>query len=328
MDRLENLAQGFVGAKIVLAAAELGLLDRLRPPGGTLGVLAESVGGTERGTRILLDALVALEVAEASGERYVLRPEAAAGLEGDAGDDKLALLRHRNRMYRAWARLEDIVRGAGLDESLPSVLERGPANASFIRAMAAVSGDRPPLVLDHLALDDVRVFADVGGGPGHYAVEVLRRNPATEAYLVDLPPTLEVAEEILERSPEGQRVQRIAWSFYDEGPPPEMPRVDLAFVSQVVHAEGPERNQRFLERLASRLEPGGRIVVHDNLVEPSRREPAQAALFAVNMLAMTERGRTYSAEEIEGWGRAVGLTARGRARVDERSALVTLQAPS
>jgi len=45
------------------------------------------------------------------------------------------------------------------------------------------------------------------------------------------------------------------------------------------------------------LRPGGRIAVRDLVVEPCRTRPVQGALFAVNMLANTAAGDTFTFEE-------------------------------
>ena len=113
----------------------------------------------------------------------------------------------------------------------------------------------------------------------------------------------------------------MAWNFYDDPPPPDLPAFDLVFVSQVLHAESPESNRDLFERIGTLLGPGGRVVVHEFFVDPDRTTPAEAALFAVNMLAMTPGGRTYTLDEVGAWARDAGLTPAGHERISERSGL-------
>ena len=82
-----------------------------------------------------------------------------------------------------------------------------------------------------------------------------------------------------------------------------LPPFDLVFLSQVVHAEDDAKNRALFAAIAARIAPGGRLVVHERTVEEDRSRPAEAALFAVNMLAMTAGGTTYTARV------AAGLTA-------------------
>ena len=236
------------------------------------------------------------------------------------------MLRHRNRMFRSWARLEEIVSG----DVAPGgeVLAERPANRDFIRAMYAASHRRAVTLVDRLDLARVRTAADLGGGPGVYLEEIARRRPWAELFLVDLPITLEVARDLLARSAAGRRIGFVPWDLYAAPPPEELPPLDLALLSNVVHGESAERNRRLFAKLFDCLTPGGRLIVAENIADPGRTSPRGAALFAVNMLAMTPGGRTYTEEEILDWGRAAGFCTEPGETVDERTRLVRLRRPA
>jgi len=306
VDRLNQIASGFTQAKILLAAAELRLFDAVAK---------------------VLDALTAMELLDKRDGVYRLRAEYEPWLREDSPTCFPALLRHRNHMFRHWARLEQQVTGEAQppDESDRSVLSDAEMNDNFIRAMYAVGHERAEDVAARIDLDGVHTVADLGGGPGHYLVEIARRSERIELYLVDLPLTLETAARILSDSPFGERIHRVAWNFYDDPPPPELPPLDLVFISQVLHAESAERNRVLLRSLVPLLAPGGRVIVQENVVAADRTAPFDAALFAVNMLAMTAEGRTYTEEEILSWGRDAGLEPGGTERIDDRATLITLR---
>lgn len=326
MEALDRIANGFMQAKILLTAAELRVFSLLAGEGASASELAASVGLSLRGVEILLDALAAMELLDKEQGRYTLREEYAAWLVEGRGDSYLALLRHRNRMFRQWAFLEEIVRGQPPSCLMEhSSLHDPRTNRIFIEAMAAASAPRVPLVLDRLDLSSVRVFGDIGGGPGTYVREALRRAPHLEACLIDLPLTISVAEDLLSGCPDRQRLRLEVWDFYSGAAPDELPVMDLVLISQVLHAESPEKNIELLSRIHPLLAPGGRVVVHESLVGEERVAPGPAALFAVNMLAMTDGGRSYTAREIEEWGRATGFEPEGSEALDERSGLVFLR---
>jgi len=46
------------------------------------------------------------------------------------------------------------------------------------------------------------------------------------------------------------------------------------------------------------LAPGGRILIRDFVMDPSRTRPAGGALFAVNMLVATYGGTTFTFDEL------------------------------
>ena len=65
-----------------------------------------------------------------------------------------------------------------------------------------------------------------------------------------------------------------------------------------------------MRKVFGALDPGGRIVIRDYVMEPDRTEPASGTVFAINMLVNTEGGNSYTFEEIRD-----GLTAAGFERV-------------
>jgi hypothetical protein len=328
-DRLERIGTGFMEAKILLAAAELRLFDRLSGRGATAAEAAASLGAGMRAVEMLLDALTAMGLVAKDGGLYRNLPEYEDRLLESSPSHYVGLLRHRNRLFRRWAFLEETVCGRPLPflDDLHDGLIDPVANENFIRAMYAVSHQRAAAVADRIPLDGVRTMADLGGGPGHYLAEFARRVPAAEPFLVDLPLTLEVARKILAGTEVAGRVRFVAWDFYEEPAPAGLPPLDLVFLSQVVHAEDDAKNRALFTRIAALTAPAGRIVVHERTVEEDRSRPYEAALFAINMLAMTAGGTTYTAGEIEDWGRAAGFVPERRERLSPMSELITLRKP-
>jgi hypothetical protein len=74
---------------------------------------------------------------------------------------------------------------------------------------------------------------------------------------------------------------------------------DVAWLSQVLHGEGPEECGRMIEKTAKVLEPGGLLIIHDFILENTMDGPLFPALFSLNMLLGTSEGRSYSEEQIK-----------------------------
>ena len=98
-----RIAAGFMAAKHLFAASELGLFEALRDAPATLEALAARTGLTPRAARISADAMVALGLLDRDGDRYFNSPLAAAFLAGDPPADLRPLLRFWDRIsYPAW----------------------------------------------------------------------------------------------------------------------------------------------------------------------------------------------------------------------------------
>src|SRR4051794_5149403 len=75
-----RIAAGFMAAKHLFAASELGLFEALRDAPATLEALAARTGLTPRSARISADAMVALGLLDRDDDRYLNSPLAAAFL--------------------------------------------------------------------------------------------------------------------------------------------------------------------------------------------------------------------------------------------------------
>ena len=78
------------------------------------------------------------------------------------------------------------------------------------------------------------------------------------------------------------------------------------FMSAVIHSNAEADNRALVSKAARALNPGGRIVVQDFLMNPDRSGPPGAALFALNMLVGTPEGDTYTEAEVRGWMEEAG----------------------
>ncbi len=81
-DPIMQIASGFLAAKFLFAANDLGLFEGLAEGPATLDEIAQRTRVPRRTLRILADAIVALGLAERQGARYQNSRVAAAFLSG------------------------------------------------------------------------------------------------------------------------------------------------------------------------------------------------------------------------------------------------------
>jgi hypothetical protein len=63
-----------------------------------------------------------------------------------------------------------------------------------------------------------------------------------------------------------------------------------------------------MAKLAASLQPGGRIIIKDHILDESRVQPPVGAIFSLLMLLTTASGRCYSFEEVKAWLESAGLS--------------------
>jgi hypothetical protein len=72
----------------------------------------------------------------------------------------------------------------------------------------------------------------------------------------------------------------------------------VAWLSQILHGEGPDDCEKMIQKTVSVLEPGGLILIHDFILNENLDGPLFPALFSLNMLVNTPEGQSYSEGQI------------------------------
>ncbi|MBV8083508.1 MAG: ubiquinone/menaquinone biosynthesis protein [Chloroflexi bacterium] len=218
------------------------------------------------------------------GEFYwlnMLRGNQDAGSKGDALIEALRLDKRAadSRTSQRWefGRMtpEDAAR-----------MNRGMQSHSFPSALG---------VARHGDFRGVRRLLDVAGGSGCYAMAITAAHPELDATVADLPPVTADTKEYIRRYGFEDRVDTHSFNmFFDPWPS----GYDAIFFSNVFHDWDAERC-RDLARLAfAALPPGGRIYLHEMLLNDEHDGPLTAALFSL-LMCLGTRGKQFSAGDLQ-----------------------------
>jgi len=304
-----ELSRGFMASRVLLSGAELDIFTLLAKGALTAEEITAATRTKLRGTVILLDALSALGFLVKKDGRYHTEPAVASMLSAAAPDSILPMVLHMGTVWQNWSQITDIVLG----KTTPGLKTEGGALAkdnrkAFIGAMHVVASKAAPEIVAAINPGRARRLLDVGGGSGTYTLAMLSAVPEMKATLFDLPPVIEMARDRVQAAAMLDRVELVAGDFYQD----ELPAGnDLALLSAIIHQNSYAQNEILYGKIYRALDSGGRIVVRDHVMAADRTQPLEGALFAVNMLAGTQGGRTYTFDEIK-----AGLTAVGFTRIN------------
>ncbi len=318
-EEIEALAHGFRPAQILLAGVGLGIFDALGETARGANELGEELSLDRRAARILCDALAGAGLLRKSSGSYANTEAGRRFLCSASPESRVASLHHLGLLYQRWGWLHQVVRtGQPVDDGQldPALLS---GKHSFARAMADIGRTSAVQTADALELSGVRRMLDIGGGPGLYAIEFVRRLPQLRAVVLDDPETLEVAARNLKEAGVTERVELRAGDAWEDD---LGSGYDLILLSNFVHIYPAADNRRLVERCARALASGGRLVIKDFLLEADRTSPAGASLFAVQMLVSTQGGDCYTREEIRGWFEAAGLKLEQVTALTAQSSLI------
>ena len=302
--QLLEIMRGYQLPCILAAAVDLDLFEPLVPGPRTAAEVAAAAGSDVRATTIVLDALAAVGVLVKQGDRYRIAAEYAPYLSEESGQSVMAMLRHQANCLRRWARLPWTVRSGVPDLPGPSLRGEDADRESFIEAMHVISRDVADPLIQEIHPGNVRCVLDLGGASGSWTLAWLKAEPAARAIIFDLPHVIPMARARLAATPFADRVALVPGDFESDA----LPRgADLVWVSAIIHQNSPEQNQTLYRRIAQALEPRGWIYIRDIVLEASRTAPVAGALLAVNMLAGTAGGNSYSLPDIQDALQAAGF---------------------
>jgi SAM-dependent methyltransferase len=289
-------------ARAIQVAVKLGIFEALSDCDLDHQGLAGRVKCNPRAVMLLANALTALGLFTVDSGRFRLTETARRHLLKASALDLGAMIRFDEAIFPLWSRLENSlktgksVRPADMYQNRPEETER------FIAAMDSLTRARGDAryLRDHLDLNGVVALADLGGGPGTYVIELLDRWPAIRAGILDLPATLRVADRILtQRCPDRlrQRIELIECDYTSGELPPGW---DAIFLSNIIHSENEATNKNLIAKCFRALNPGGRILIKDHLMDRDLVEPRAGAVFSLYLL-LTTQGRNYGCDEVATW---------------------------
>lgn len=289
-----DLLEAFRRSKVMFTALSLGVFDRLARGPDTIAALATDLHTNADALGRLLNACVALRLLTRQGDHYANSPTAAAYLTSDSPHRLTGYARYSDSvLWQLWSHLDDAVREGthrwrqtyGLDGPIFSHFFRNPSDLrEFLMGMHGQGQLSSPAVAAAFDLGRFRRLVDLGGATGHLAVTACRRYPELRAVVLDLPPVLPLARELIGASGVGDRVEVVAGDFFAD----ELPEADLFALGRILHDWSEDKIRRLLRKVCERLPSGGGLLIAEKLLDDDRLGPPWAVLQSLNMLVCTE----------------------------------------
>ena len=285
------------------AAVRLDLFGAIGEERLTGAAAAARAGGDERGVTTLLNAVVALGLLEKRDGLFANTEAGKAFLVKGAPRYVGYMIRHHANLVDSWGRLHEAALAGTPVRPRASEGGAGHELEDFILGMHNNTAAFAPRAAREIDLGGRRRLLDLGGGPGTWSIAFAAANPGLAATIFDLPATRPFAESTVAGAGLGERIRFHEGDFTTD----EYPRGhDVAWLSHVLHGEGPATAREIVARAVAALEPGGLVMIHEFVLEDDKAAPLFPALFSLNMLAGTPGGRSYSRAELEGMLAAAG----------------------
>jgi predicted O-methyltransferase YrrM len=291
-------------------ADELGLFDRIDAAPMTAAELASSHELELRGVTALLSTLAALRFLAVCDGRFELTDVSRTYLRKRSPHYSAAFLRLGQDSKHAW--LAAIMRKSGQGDAsgterrprmrssaFPSAdWARGSISAERARVVASAMHGHSLAAATALAHDGrlagVRHLLDIGGGSGCFSIALALNDPRIRCTILELPQMCAVAREYVVAAGVCDQVALFGANMFRD----QWPRGhDAVWFSNVLHDWSPQTAAWLLRRAFETLPSGGRVFIHEMLLDDDGSGPLEAASFSLVMFVATE-GQQFTQGEL------------------------------
>ena len=299
-DRIVSIATGFMAAKELFAASRVGLFAALADGPLTAAELAAKIGRGERITRILADAMNALELLDREDGRYTLTAEANEYLVGERSEfDLAAFLNFLNKVsYPHWLEYFD---DDTVDKGEPGVLDFGNPDLmkDFMGGVMTYNAMQARELAKKFDFSAFRNALDYGGLSADFLVEGMRQNPELETTYVYSPSMgRDTAEYVIGKGIPAERITvapaETVGAEVEEG------TYDLVFIAHVLHRFSEEENKQILATARKAAAPGATLVVFDFYLDDDARQRYVDAVHAGEFFVI-DGTTVYPQSQVKGW---------------------------
>lgn len=302
-NRLMAFSFGFAPPAIIEAGIRLGIFDLLDHGAKTADDIATAIGAQERGVRLVLNALVGLDLLtkDPRGD-YALTTESAEYLvSGKPTFHGAFFLLIGEPMFSEWSKLSVIVRDGRPLHRINEEQNGTKFFQQFVEHIFPIHLGGARRLTEILRISHLTApcpVLDLAAGSGVWSIAMAQASPHVTVTAVDWPGIIPITKKITAREGVASRYHFVAGDLdaadFGSGHA-------IATLGHILHSEGEAGSRRLLEKTFDTLAPGGTIAIAEILVDVNRQGPLPALLFAVNMLVNSEAGDTFSLEEITDW---------------------------
>lgn len=296
---ISDIAFGFMGSKALFAALEFGIFNHLAEGPATADDLATKTGLHRERALTLLTALAGLGLVAAEDGRFSNSPAAEAFLVNGAKYDFSDYLQRQvaRQMYPLMDQIEDALSDNLDDEATASYADwfSDPAQARLYSESQHKGSLGPARQLArNLDLSSARSMLDVGGGTGAFSITLCKANPELRSTIVDFPNVADIGREYVDAAGLGERISYVDADATKGAWPHEQ---DIVLMSYLLSGVAAEMHASLFEQAFAALKPGGRLLVHDFIVDAGRDGPRLTALWQLQHTAFTPHARSLD----DGW---------------------------
>nr|WP_321465599.1 methyltransferase [uncultured Desulfobulbus sp.] len=290
---------GYRLSSILLLMEEVALFDVVGEQGETGETICSRIGWDRAYGKRFLDCLCRLGLLDLEGASYLPSRFSRTFLCRRSAAFQGQTLAFEQHLHRSWQQLGATLRAGQrvFATENKSETELAEAFRLYLGAMDEAAALRAEELWQAIGpLPPRGCILDIGAGSGAFLAAFLRRHPTWSAMYCDLPQVVDSSNHP-RLDPFASRLSWCRCNLLDAGDPEfaALPSsgYDLVLLSNLIHCQSAEENERILQRAVEKTAAEGKLLIHDFFSDCGWR----GALYDLHMMLNTYNGRTYPVEE-------------------------------
>lgn len=296
-----NAATGFMAAKQLFAASDLGVFAALADSALTSGELADRIGVPERSARIVADAMVGLGLLTFADDRYQDTETALAYLAGRPGGvDLRGFLRFWDELsYPHWLSYNSSIRAAQ-----PAPFDMSANGEVFFGGVSSYNALHGAMLAAHYDFSAHRRVLDLAGLSTSFLTGAIDQNPELRGVFAGDKGLIDWAVSGLDEAYR-DKIEFVPTDVLTDTVPTGF---DAVLLEHVIHRYDAAQNQVILTKAREAVSEGATLLLVDFVLE-SDGERGLDALLAGEYLVI-DGTVVYPQDEVIAWLEATGWRLR------------------
>lgn len=292
-----DMVYGYQRSRALFTACQLDIFSTIGTDYKDASEVAILVNTDSRATQRLLDALCALELLEKRNNKYT-NSRISLRFLVKSKPEYMSIMDYSNRLWDAWGNLTKSVKLGHNPDALSLNKMTVEQMESFLEAVHWRSALLAPDIVKMIDLSKVERVLDLGGGLGDYAIEFVNAKTSIKATVFTMPNCAPYTNDFLRYIKNREAANKIDVITGDLFTGDFGKGYDLVFLSFVLQHFDIWKNIELCRKVSECLNPGGKIVVQDLLIDDKRTSPVYNTLYALEMLCTSDGGDVYTSSDI------------------------------
>ena len=290
--------------RVLVLASRFGIFEELDRRPQTPEEISRSLTLPPESVELLLSSLHEAGYLKKQKAAYSLAPQAAKWLVRSSPYTFTHFLEYIELLHAHWLTLEHSLRHGKPSKTYVETFSDTEWRI-YTDGMMDLANLILPRIRSRLVLPaGAESVLDLGGSHGLYSMELCRNHPGLRATIADFPAVLSRTGEVVRELGLSSRVTLLPCNITDASFPPH----DVVLAFNIVHGFRREVNRALLKKIASTLNPGGKLFILDQFKNERLRGAARMIPLMVGVNLLNEiGGNVYHSEEVQSWCIEAGL---------------------